>query len=425
MTDFDEHDDGFGYFCDEDGMVEPSGPFAQVLFRASSRASDEPPAQNPVGYYEGTASDMIRSITEALSQRPHQQRQPHRDNDLVVAVERRERRERRPSIDSNNGSKNSSAKSSCSENLGSSFPSTGSVCSGTIANDFDRARSSSSSSGGAMAECDVESDDSLAEAPVWVVGQGAASGCCERCGVRLVYSAHHTSTGRVFSRSFPAPAVGGLFGSGSSLDGSAAAPSWHGSGSRRSSRSSADSMAWAAYTGGLPVDRPTAAALGGFRVVSRAAWGLFGLLPATWTEFEVVVTDGGAGAVHRAWRTLGDVQQLVEVTGLAARGAEAFPNASLAWELVRRRSRSAEMLHLIETRAALDVFFEHLLYELDTPTHLLNFVDDSTWRSDGSSGIVVPPSSSPSGRSGGMATGCDCLSQSAAAAASPGSGRLR
>jgi hypothetical protein len=37
------------------------------------------------------------------------------------------------------------------------------------------------------------------------------------------------------------------------------------------------------------------------------------------------------------------------------------------------------MLNLIEKRQALDIFLEHLLYESDSPTHLLNFVDDATW----------------------------------------------
>jgi hypothetical protein len=119
-------------------------------------------------------------------------------------------------------------------------------------------------------------------------------------------------------------------------------------------------------------DRPTAAALGGFRVVA----GRFG---QQWAEFEVVVSSGTV--VHRAWRTHADVGLLVDSVGLARR-ADSMPITAVAWEMFKKQRRwfnATDMLYLIEKRQILDLLFENLLYELDSPTQLLNFVDEETW----------------------------------------------
>jgi len=122
------------------------------------------------------------------------------------------------------------------------------------------------------------------------------------------------------------------------------------------------------------VNRPTAAALGGFRV--RA--GKFG---QEWAEFEFVVSSGCQ--VYRAWRRHDDVSELVETVGLKLKAAQ-MAKSYVAWEMVERHHRiffsATEVVHLIETRSRLESFFEHLLNEIDSPTHLLNFTDDYTWR---------------------------------------------
>ena len=75
--------------------------------------------------------------------------------------------------------------------------------------------------------------------------------------------------------------------------------------------------------------------------------------------------------------------ELVETVGLKLKAAQ-MAKSYVAWEMVERHHRiffsATEVVHLIETRSRLESFFEHLLNEIDSPTHLLNFTDDYTWR---------------------------------------------
>eukprot|EP00614_Pseudopedinella_elastica_P002834 CAMPEP_0172605982 /NCGR_PEP_ID=MMETSP1068-20121228/26171_1 /TAXON_ID=35684 /ORGANISM="Pseudopedinella elastica, Strain CCMP716" /LENGTH=362 /DNA_ID=CAMNT_0013408541 /DNA_START=124 /DNA_END=1213 /DNA_ORIENTATION=- len=209
--------------------------------------------------------------------------------------------------------------------------------------------------------------DELPEAPVWVVTQGSGA-YCGKCRCKLVFRARHSLPGRVFSRSFQSDreSCGSLM---PSMDSTTFGSSWS---SYSSARSSVQSMPSRFASRCLSFDeRPTAVALGGIRVVA----GRFG---SEWAEFEVVVSAGAA--VHRAWRTHEDVALLVDVVGVQRR-YRAMPRSNMAWENFQKHKRwfgATKLLHLIEKRTALDVFFENLLYELDSPTQFLNFVDDES-----------------------------------------------
>jgi hypothetical protein len=129
----------------------------------------------------------------------------------------------------------------------------------------------------------------------------------------------------------------------------------------------------AVTTAPWPPDEPVVAAVGSFRVVS-------GLLGQRWAEFEVVVSSGARQQF--VWRSLDDFARLAETVGLRRRAETTMPNAYLMWNTVQQQRRwwnATEAFFLVAQRAALDVFFEHFLYELDAPTQLFNFVDDQTW----------------------------------------------
>ncbi len=238
-------------------------------------------------------------------------------------------------------------------------------------------------------------EDAPMEAPVWVVNQGPSKPC-EWCSRRIVYTARDNTPGRVFSRSFHSmnsslsssfsrtsfdSSSGGSGGSGQ-LDGvSASRLSLASRGSGGHEEASLQSLS--SYE---TFETPTAAALGGFRVV--AGW-----FPGQeWAEFEIVVSTGST--VYRSWRTHADFARLVETVGVA-RKHRTMSKANFAWQMVTRCNKwigGCEMLHLIKKRQCLDLFVENLLYELDSPVQFLNFVDDSTW--------------------GGSPASCPCNSQS-------------
>eukprot|EP00613_Pedinella_sp_CCMP2098_P057997 CAMPEP_0171865248 /NCGR_PEP_ID=MMETSP0992-20121227/29412_1 /TAXON_ID=483369 /ORGANISM="non described non described, Strain CCMP2098" /LENGTH=403 /DNA_ID=CAMNT_0012488119 /DNA_START=72 /DNA_END=1283 /DNA_ORIENTATION=+ len=228
--------------------------------------------------------------------------------------------------------------------------------------------------------------DNLTEAPVWIVSEGTCTQCDECCR-RLVYNAYHTQPGRVFSRLFPVirrrnssssyfpahDADSGLLSSSSVAD-------------------SANTFSGIQRLNSDEFDHPTAAALGGIRVLS----GRFG---QQWAEFELVVSS--RTAVYRAWRTHADVGLLIDLVGVA-RKRQKMPNTNLAWEMLQRQRRwfnATEMLYLIDKRQILDMLFENLLYELDSPTQLLNFVDDATW-SGSATGL--------DSKGGGRTSACTC-----------------
>mmetsp|Transcript_11388 Transcript_11388/g.19350 ORF Transcript_11388/g.19350 Transcript_11388/m.19350 type:complete len:442 (-) Transcript_11388:135-1460(-) len=248
--------------------------------------------------------------------------------------------------------------------------------------------------------CD-NAGDLLAEAPVWIVAQGSGAHCAG-CRCRHVFTARHTQSGRVFSRSFPV--LGPPPRSNLSSTSAATLPSLDPSVSKDrkgafrvlSSPSTWSSNARVYNT--AEFDRPTAAALGGFRVMS----GCFG---RQWAEFELVVSSGAD--VYRAWRTHADVGILLDLVGVVRRRG-VMPNTNLAWAMLQRQRRwfnATETLYLIDKRHILDLLFENLLYELDSPTQLLNFVDDGTWN-----GSVGPNSNSSAGDEGGR-RGCACMEE--------------
>lgn len=218
-------------------------------------------------------------------------------------------------------------------------------------------------------------DEALAEAPVWVVSPGSEE-LCAGCKRRLVFSAEHTQPGRVFSRSFPSENGSSSSSLASCYGGSSASSSQSGASDGSLARGGSRWRTTPATPPAMGAGHPTAAALGGFRVVA-GGWG------QQWAEFELVVSSGAS--VQRAWRSHADVARLMETVGVARR-ARTMPNTNLAWELVQRHGSrwfgATETLYLIEKRGMLDVLFEQLLYEMETPTQLQNFVDDATWGDD-------------------------------------------
>jgi hypothetical protein len=167
--------------------------------------------------------------------------------------------------------------------------------------------------------------DSIEEAPVWQVQANGISVPCERCHKRVIFTAFQNILGRVISRNF-------------------------------------DKQSSAA-----------AATLGKFRVVEGNFFG------QKWGEFEIVLSLGGD--LRRVWRSVADVSQLMETIGLKRRRQE-MPSANLSWELLSRNRRwfgATEISYLIEQRRELELVFEKLLFELDTSTHLENFMDDKIW----------------------------------------------
>ena len=362
----DNDNDDYGFYCDEEGSSTTQAcyeahAFAEVIFNASvvkkifGSTADAHTAVDPIRVVcDAFATDRaLSTCSPALKGRWN-------DEALPLASSRS-----RTSLDSFTAHSESKAfdLSTLSLNLPSSPDG-----------------STNASSKNSSFDLSVENDDKP-EAPVWLVAQGAPEDHCERCRRRIVYSARHTQSGRVFSRYFPVsrPSSGSLRSANSStasLRGSAVSSGSVGGRTKSSLRTpTASSSSSSSFDGAAPLefDRPTAAALGGFRVVA----GRFGVQTA---EFELVVSS--RATVYRAWRSQADMAALVEMVGVNRR-AKHMPKANLAWEMVQRSSRwfqACDMLYLIEKRAMLDVFFEHLLYELDAPTHLLNFVDDATFR---------------------------------------------
>ena len=362
----DNDNDDYGFYCDEEGSSTTQAcyeahAFAEVLLNASvgkksfGTTADAHTAVDPIRVVcDAFATDRaLATGSPALKGR-------WSDEALPLAISRS-----RTSLDGFSTQTESKAfdLSTLSLNLPGPPDLTGS--------------STASSKNGSF-ELSVENDDKP-EAPVWLVAQGAPEDLCERCRRRIVYSARHTQSGRVFSRSFPVsrPSSGSLRSANSSsasLRGSTTSSGSVGGRTKSTLRTpTASSSSSFDASAPLEFDRPTAAAFGGFRVVA----GRFGVQTA---EFELVVSSGAT--VYRAWRSQADMAALVEMVGVKRR-AKHMPKANLAWEMVQRSSRwfkACDMLHLIEKRTMLDVFFEHLLYELDAPTHLLNFVDDATFR---------------------------------------------
>jgi hypothetical protein len=355
------NDDDYGFYCDEEGgsstqACSEAYAFAEVLLNASAgkksfeaKSADAHVEVDPIrGICDAFAADRERvAVSPALKGR-------WSNAALPVASSRS-----RTSIDDLAARSESKAFDLSALSLDLSGPADASPISSMDNYSFDFS---------------VAADDQP-EAPVWVVAQGAPGDHCDRCCRRVVYCARHTQSGRVFSRSFPVsrPSSGSLRSANSSCASLKGSMNSLGAFGRRTKSSLASSTA--SFDGAAPLafDRPTAAALGGFRVMA----GRFGVQTA---EFEVVVSSGAA--VYRAWRSQAEVAALVEVVGVKRR-AKHMPKANLAWEMVLRSSRwfqGCEMLHLIEKRAMLDLFFEHLLYELDAPTHLLNFADDATFK---------------------------------------------
>lgn len=362
----DVTDDDYGFYCDEEGSSTAQAcyeahAFAEVLLNASvgkksfGTTADAHTAVDPIRIVcDAFANDRALSTgSPALKGR-------WSEKALPLASSRS-----RTSLDAFTAQSESKAFDLSTLSLGLLGPP-------------DMTGSSTASSNYSSFELSVENDDKP-EAPVWLVAQGSPEGHCERCWRRIVYCARHTQSGRVFSRSFPVsrPSSGSLRSANSSsasLGGSTVSSGSTGGRTKSSLRTPTTSSS-SSFDGSAPLefDRPTAAAFGGFRVVS----GRFGVQTA---EFELVVSSGAT--VYCAWRSQADMAALVEMVGVKRR-AKHMPKANLAWEMVQRSSRwfqACDMLHLIEKRAMLDVFFEHLLYELDAPTHLLNFVDDATFR---------------------------------------------
>ena len=121
--------------------------------------------------------------------------------------------------------------------------------------------------------------------------------------------------------------------------------------------------------------RPTAAALGGLRVVA-------GRLGQQWAEFEVVVSSGTV--IHRAWRTHTDFDILFNLMG-AARRCQNMPNTNGAWNMLQQQRRwfnTTEIDYPVDKHRILEVFLESLLFEVGSPTQLLNFADELTWNAD-------------------------------------------
>ena len=199
---------------------------------------------------------------------------------------------------------------------------------------------------------------------------------CTGCNRRLVLTAKHSTPARVYFRNFIKHDVPAVVGTSSPDSGSTSiepAPSP----SLPANYSGIDFLKGGSCSDDVnplpwPLDEPVVAAVGGFRVLS----GWFG---HQWVEFEVVVSSGARQQF--VWRSLDDFARLVDTLGVR-RKYRNMPYANLVWEMVQKKRRwwnATEPYYLVSQRASLDLFFEHLLYELDSPTQLFNFVDDATW----------------------------------------------
>jgi len=199
---------------------------------------------------------------------------------------------------------------------------------------------------------------------------------CSGCNRRLVLSAKHSTPARVYFRNFIKHEMPAVVGTSSPDSGSTSIvpdplvslPGTFSSIDFLKGGSCSDDvnpLPW-------PLDEPVVAAVGGFRVLS----GWFG---HQWAEFEVVVSSGARQQF--VWRSLDDFARLVDTLGVRRRYRN-MPYANLVWEMVQQKRRwwnATEPHFLVSQRASLDLLFEHLLYELDSPTQLFNFVDDATW----------------------------------------------
>eukprot|EP00613_Pedinella_sp_CCMP2098_P082618 CAMPEP_0171992256 /NCGR_PEP_ID=MMETSP0993-20121228/277847_1 /TAXON_ID=483369 /ORGANISM="non described non described, Strain CCMP2098" /LENGTH=450 /DNA_ID=CAMNT_0012645299 /DNA_START=50 /DNA_END=1402 /DNA_ORIENTATION=- len=413
-------EDEYGFFCDESGQNGLDGSALSLIvgntFQGKGSFDEGEGRHNQHASARVTASttDSIISLNACIEQRNSRP-------DAVATTLGMSRRH--------------SSSLSTSMNSSISTPAPSPHCS-------QKSSMSSLAEGSESGDHELTDFDNLAEAPVWIVSEGACAHCDE-CRRRIVYTAHHTQPGRVFSRLFPVNRRGNSSSSSFPLHD-------NGSGLLSSSSSSSSVASSATTFSGIQrlnsdeFDRPTAAALGGFRVLSgrfgqqwaefelasssssvassattfsgiqrlnsdefdrptAAALGGFRVLSGRfgqqWAEFELVVSS--RTAVHRAWRTHADVGLLIDLVGVA-RKHQKMPNTNLAWEMLQRQRRwfnATEMLYLIDKRQILDMLFENLLYELDSPTQLLNFVDDATW-SGSATGL--------DSKGGGRTSACTC-----------------